>query len=251
MSTEEMVVAIQGGNVALLEPLWDKLHRLVHTFAYRYYVATEGRGGVTVEDLEQAGFLAVMDAIPRYDPEEAAFSTYMVKYLRKHFQETSGRLYKDTKGYLMPKDALNTCVSLNMTVDDEEKTEMMDLIEDSATYIENVEEKIWHEQLRDAVDRVLSEIPDDMAEVLRLRNYGRLTLDQIGERCHVDRERVRQLENRAIRKLREPKLSCRLRPFYDFNVYSGTGAAAFRRSGMSVQERYLITQEKKTAATKT
>ena len=175
----------------------------------------------------------------------------MVKYLRKHFQETSGRLYKDTKGYLMPKDALNTCVSLNMTVDDEEKTEMMDLIEDSATYIENVEEKIWHEQLRDAVDRVLSEIPDDMAEVLRLRNYGRLTLDQIGERCHVDRERVRQLENRAIRKLREPKLSCRLRPFYDFNVYSGTGAAAFRRSGMSVQERYLITQEKKTAATKT
>lgn len=52
-----------------------------------------------MEDLEQAGFLAVMDAIPRYDPEEAAFSTYLVKYLRKHFQETSGRLYKDTKGY--------------------------------------------------------------------------------------------------------------------------------------------------------
>ena len=40
MSTEEMVIAIQGGNVALLEPLWDKLHRLVHTFACHYYTAT-------------------------------------------------------------------------------------------------------------------------------------------------------------------------------------------------------------------
>lgn len=113
----------------------------------------------------------------------------------------------------MPKDALNTCVSLNMTVDDEEETEMVDIIADPATDIENVEEKIWHGQLRDAVDR----------------------------------ERVRQLENKAIRKLREPKLSCRLRPFYDFNVYSGTGVAAFRRSGMSVQERYLIRQERKAA----
>lgn len=245
MSTEEMVVAIQGGNTALLEPLWGKLQRLVRKFAYRYYTATQGRGGVTVEDLEQAGFLAMMDAIPRYNPEEAVFSTYLAQYLRKHFQEASGRLYMDTKGYFMPKDALNTCISLNAPVDDEEETELMEITADPAANMESVEEKIWHEQLRDALDNALSAIPGDLAEILRLRNYERLTLDEIGERWQLGRERIRQLEDKAIRKLREPKLACRLRPFYDFNIYAGTGLSAFRQSGMSIQERYIAIEEER------
>ena len=122
MSNEEIVAAIRAGNTALLEPLWKQVRRLVYMFAYRHYMATQGRGGVTVEDLTQVGYLAMVDAIPRYDPAEAAFSTFLVQYLRKHFQEASGRLYQDKRGLLMPKDALNTSLSLNITVDDDEET---------------------------------------------------------------------------------------------------------------------------------
>lgn len=243
MSTEEMVVAIQGGNTALLEPLWGKLQRLVRKFAYRYYTATQGRGGVTVEDLEQAGFLAVMDAIPRYDPKEAAFSTYLVQYLRKHFQEASGRLYKDAKGCFMPKDALNTCVSLNMTVDDDEETELVEITSDPATNLESIEEKIWREQLRETVADVLQELPEDQMAVVRCRFWEGLTYEEAAKQLGRDAGSVRGAEQKAIRGLRKSKNKKRLLPFCDFNYYSGTGFGAFKSNGASIQERYVMRKE--------
>lgn len=243
MSTEEMVAAIQGGDVALLEPLWAKLWRLVRRFAYRYYMATQGRGGVTVEDLEQAGFLAVMDAIPRYDPKEAAFSTYLVQYLRKHFQEASGRLYKDAKGCFMPKDALNTCISLNMTVDDDEETELVEITADPATNLEVIEEKIWREQLRETVADVLQELPEDQMAVVRCRFWEGLTYEEAANQLGRDAGSVRGAEQKAIRGLRKSKNKKRLIPFYDFNYYSGTGFGAFKSNGASVQERYVMRKE--------
>lgn len=250
MSTEEMVAAIQNGDAGLLEQLWEKLQRLVHTFAYRYYTATQGRGGVTVEDLEQTGYLAMMDAIPRYNPGEAAFSTYLVQYLRKHFQEASGRLYQDKKGLLMPKDALNISLSLNMTVDDDEETELMEITEDPATGWDDVDEVIWREQLREVVADVLQELPEDQTAVVRCRFWDNLTYEETAGRLDRDAGSVRGSEQKAIRALRQSKHRKRLMPFYDFNYYSGTGLGAFKSSGASVQERYLIRQEN-TAATKT
>lgn len=243
MSIEEMVAAIQGGNTALLEPLWGNLQRLVHTFAYRYHAATQGRGGVTVEDLEQAGFLAMVDAIPHYNPAEAAFSTYLAQYLRKHFQETSGRLYKDAKGYFMPKDALNTSISLNMHVDDEEETELLDLVEGSATNWESIEEAIWREQLRKTMDDALQQLPDDQVAVLHHRFWDGLTYEQIGNRLGCDGNKARSEESKAIRALRQPACRKRLMPFYDFDYYSGTGLGAFKSGGASIQERYVIHKE--------
>ena len=53
------------------------------------------------------------------------------------------------------------------------------------------------------------------------------------------------MENKAIRQLRKPSIACRLWAFYDFDFYFGTGAVAFRHSGMSIQERYLVIQEER------
>lgn len=246
MSNEELVSKIQRGDTGAIGALWDNVCLLVRKMAGRFHRATEGRGGLEVEDLEQVGYLAMVNAAETYSPEkEAKFSTWLCIYLRKYFQEASGRRYMDTRGNFMPKDALNACISLNAPVDDEEETELMEITADPAANMESVEEKIWHEQLRDALDNALSAIPGDLAEILRLRNYERLTLDEIGERWQVGRERIRQLEDKAIRKLREPKLACRLRPFYDFNIYSGTGLSAFRQSGMSIQERYIAIEEER------
>ena len=56
-------------------------------------------------------------------------------------------------------------------------------------------------------------------------------------------EMVRKRERDALRRLRSPKTACRLRPFYDFDFYCGTGLGAFRHTGMSIQERYLVIEE--------
>lgn len=244
MSTDEMVAAIQNGDLGLLEALWERLRRLVHTFAYRYYAATQGRGGVAVEDLEQTGYLAMMDAIPRYNSGEAAFSTYLVQYLRKYFQAASGRLYKTTSGQLMPKDALNVSVSLNMPIDDDEETELMEITADPATSWDDIEEVIWREQLRETVAAVLQELPEDQTAVMRCRFWDNLTYEETAGRLGRDTGSVRGAEQKAIRALRQSKNKKRLMPFYDFNYYSGTGLGAFKSSGASVQERYLIRQER-------
>lgn len=243
MSTEEMVSAIQSGNTTLIEPLWHKLRGLVHTLAYRYYLTTQGRGGVTLEDLEQTGFLAMMDAIPRYNPEEAAFSTHLAQYLRKHFQEASGRLYKDTKGHFMPKDALNTCVSLNTTVDDEGETEMLNLVADPSDGLETVEDGIWYDQLRSAVANVLQELPESQTEVMRYRFWGDLSYEKIAKLLGHDAGSVRAEESKAIRTLRQSHYRKRLIPFYDFNYYCGSGLGAFKNNGASIQERYVMRKE--------
>lgn len=244
MSNEEMVAAIQKGDARLLEPLWDKVWRLVHTFAYRYYMATQGRGGVTVEDLEQTGYLAMVDAVSRYDATEAAFSTFLVLYLRKYFQEASGRRYKDKKGMVIPKDALDVSVSLNVSVGDEDETELINLIEDPTTQWENIDEQIWQEQMRDAVMEVLQDLPEQQVAAVRCRFWDQMTYEQAAGQLGCDANAVRGAENKAIRALRQPRYRSRLLPFYDFDYYGGTGFGSFRHSGMSVQERYLMAQEK-------
>ena len=243
MSNEEMVAAIQEGNTALLESLWNQMQRMVYTFACRHYTATQGRGGVTVEDLVQVGYLAMVDAVPRYDPAEAAFSTYLVQYLRKHFQEASGRLYQDKKGALKPKDALNTSLSLNITVDDDEETELMEITADHTAGLESTEEAIWREQLRGVVEEVLQELPEEQTEVLRHRFWNQQTYEQIAGNMGSNTSAVIGAEHKALRMLRQSRHRKRLMPFYDFNYYSGTGLGAFKSSGASVQERYLIRQE--------
>ena len=74
-------------------------------------------------------------------------------------------------------------------------------------------------ELREQVDRALATLPPRDAEVLRLRygldDGGERTLDQIGEVFDIQRERVRQIQLRAIRTLRHPSRARALLPFHD------------------------------------
>ena len=89
----------------------------------------------------------------------------------------------------------------------------------------------------------MAALPEQSAEVLRLRHYQGLTLADVGEIHGTTAERIRQMENKAIRQLRKPSIACHLRPFYDFDFYCGTGLGAFQHTGMSIHERYLVLEE--------
>lgn len=54
-----------------------------------------------------------------------------------------------------------------------------------------------------------------------------------------------QLDPKAIRALRRLKSAKKIRPFYDFDYCRGTSLGGFRSTGMSVQERYLVMQERR------
>jgi RNA polymerase primary sigma factor len=101
-------------------------------------------------------------------------------------------------------DAQKTPYSLEMKVGEDESTELGDLLRDES--VRSPEEATLEGDLSNEVTRALAPLSDREKEVLRLR-YGlgtdrEYTLEEIGRRLSVTRERVRQIESRALQKVR-------------------------------------------------
>jgi RNA polymerase primary sigma factor len=104
-------------------------------------------------------------------------------------------------------DAQKTPYSLEMKVGEEETTELGELLRDRTA--RSPEETAIESDLSKEVELAMAPLSDREKEVLRLR-YGlgtdrEYTLEEIGRRLSVTRERVRQIESRALEKLRATK----------------------------------------------
>ncbi|HEX9037567.1 MAG TPA: sigma-70 family RNA polymerase sigma factor [Ktedonobacterales bacterium] len=107
--------------------------------------------------------------------------------------------------------------SLDAPLTDEEENSLSDLIEDQNT--EGPSESADREMLREEVRRALNSLTLRERQVIELR-FGLIddhdyTLEEVGKRLNVTRERVRQIEERAIRKLRHPAASRMLKEYLD------------------------------------
>ena len=236
MSNEELAVMIQKGSNSLMLQLWDGVYGLVNKYAYRMLAALEGHRGLTIDDLRQVSYLALADAVASYDPDTAAFSTWFVIHLRKHFSEAAG-LHGERK----KNEPMDSAVSLDKPLLDGEDITLADVVEDTeAAYtLQSVEDRIWLDQLREVLGEMMLEMPEKHADVLYRRYWKEQTYAEAGKEIGIAAENVRKNEWRGLRFLREPRNRKRLRPFYEFDCYSGTGLGAFKNSGTSVQERYV------------
>lgn len=241
MSNEELVTEIQAGAVDRMGDLWEQMEKLVKWKANRVMTALAGCGGVEFDDLYQSGYLALVAAVDSYSLEKGKFSAWFMFYLKTAFSEVTG--YRTQAGR---NDPLNTAVSLDMPLSDDGAL-FGDLIPDkqAAATLAAVEERAFQEQLKATLEDVLSDVPEQHRDVLRLRYWDNMTLEAAGERQGINKDQVRQLEGKAIRILRRPENAKRLHPFYDFDYYSSVSLSAFKSSGMSVQERYLVFDEKR------
>jgi RNA polymerase primary sigma factor len=102
------------------------------------------------------------------------------------------------------RQASQSSLSLNEPVDNEGDSELGDLLEQ--TVLPDTDERILKESFMQALGDALAELPDREQRVLRLR-FGFAddqpkTLREIGEILDLSRERVRQIESRALNKLR-------------------------------------------------
>ncbi len=107
-------------------------------------------------------------------------------------------------------------VSLESPVrDEEDSSQLMDFIEDDK--IAGPEEVITQNQLRQELEEIMLTIKTREAQVLRLRfglDDGQArTLEEVGKEFHITRERVRQIEAKALGKLRHPSRSKRIKEF--------------------------------------
>ena len=108
-------------------------------------------------------------------------------------------------------------VSLETPIGEEEDSHLGDFIEDRATLAPA--EAASYRVLREEVEEVLHSLSERESRVLQLRfglEDGRSrTLEEVGLDFGVTRERIRQIEAKALRKLRHPSRSKRLRDFLD------------------------------------
>ena len=108
-------------------------------------------------------------------------------------------------------------VSLETPIGDEEDSSLGDFIEDTNAILP-VESAI-HSNLRETTTRVLASLTPREERVLRMR-FGigmntDHTLEEVGQQFNVTRERIRQIEAKALRKLKHPSRSRKLRSFLD------------------------------------
>jgi len=108
-------------------------------------------------------------------------------------------------------------ISTETPIGDEEDTTLGDFIED--TSISSPDETATNDNLTDATDDILGSLTAREAKVLRMR-FGigmntDHTLEEVGKQFDVTRERIRQIEAKALRKLRHPTRSSHLKGFLD------------------------------------
>ncbi|GAB6065071.1 RNA polymerase sigma factor RpoD [Aquifex pyrophilus] len=106
-------------------------------------------------------------------------------------------------------------ISLETPIGDDEDTFLKDFIEDKS--IPNPEEQVTRKLLREQLEKVLQTLSEKEREILMYR-YGLVdgteyTLEQVGKMFNVTRERIRQIENKALRKLRHPSRAKYLKDF--------------------------------------
>ena len=108
-------------------------------------------------------------------------------------------------------------ISMETPIGDDDDSHLGDFIEDAST-MAPVDAAVYG-SLRDATKEVLDSLTPREAKVLRMRFGIEMntdhTLEEVGKQFDVTRERIRQIEAKALRKLRHPSRSERLRSFLD------------------------------------
>jgi RNA polymerase primary sigma factor len=122
-------------------------------------------------------------------------------------EELAARLDVPVGKVTLLLDAAKHPASLETPVGDSDETALGDLLRDVSA--RSPEEVAMHGQLADEVERAMTPLNDREREVMRLR-YGlgldrELTLEEIGRRLSITRERVRQIEAKAVAKMRRAR----------------------------------------------
>ena len=204
MTNEELARQIQQGERGLILSLWEQVRRFALQQARRW--AYLGRGGVTMEDLEQAAFLALLDALEGWKSEEGQFLTWYGLRLKSAFTAATGQRTKRDQ-----MDPLQSCISLDAPLTDREGNPftLEDTIPDPQAEAAMERIGVW-----DALYTAVGGLPAPQREELRRRYWLGQSTAEISAATGSTEQEVRNLEAAALRTLRHPRVSRSLRVYW-------------------------------------
>ena len=154
MDTNQIAAAVKSGRADTMT-LWEAVQRFTHERAYRWERALGSRCGVTVDDLTQTGFLALLDTLETWKPEAGAFLTWYGLRLKSAFSEATGQRTSKC-------DPLQTCVSLDTPIEEGDALTLADVLPDPAAEqaIEDIAERDRRQRLYGALHQALQTLPE-------------------------------------------------------------------------------------------
>lgn len=196
VDNEELVRLYQNGDQQALEKLIEKNRGIVCKIVNKFYV--EGTSSIDRDDLEQEGYIGLITAAERYDfnnEKKAKFITFAVYWI-----------YSKINRFVKRRNTSDE-ISLNIPAGDEGHSELLDFIEGVDYGFENIEDKLYYQQLKNEIEEVMEQNNTlNEREILKL-HYGWdrgncLSLNDLGDIFGITSERVRQIESKALRKIR-------------------------------------------------
>ena len=232
---ENLARRIQLGDKKARNKLVEANLRFVWTIANEYY-----SGRTPLEDLISYGNLGLIAAAERFNPKKARFITYGVWWIRQtilqgileqrtvrlpnnrvdklsdilelqglglnnnQISEELSLTQKQLDRYLLD---LRNPLSLDQPINEDNQHTLSSIIPDF--YQKTPEEELLEADMKEAVREALATLEEREAEVIRLNfgldNYEEKSLEDISKQFSLTKERIRQIRNKALEKLRHSK----------------------------------------------